>query len=50
MPQLPAPALLIPAIQCNIRAGRLPAADADGMRHLRVPLSLQTGASPDALD
>jgi glyoxylase-like metal-dependent hydrolase (beta-lactamase superfamily II) len=48
--QLPAPALLIPAIQCNIRAGRLPAADGDGMRHLRVPLTLQTGASPDALD
>ena len=48
--ELPAPALLMPAIQCNIRAGRLPAADADGMRHLRVPLSLQAGSSPDALD
>ena len=48
--QLPAPALLMPAIQCNIRAGRLPPADADGLRHLRVPLSLQPGASPDALD
>jgi glyoxylase-like metal-dependent hydrolase (beta-lactamase superfamily II) len=47
---LPPPALLIPAIQCNIRAGRLPPADADGMRHLRVPLSLQPGASRDALD
>jgi glyoxylase-like metal-dependent hydrolase (beta-lactamase superfamily II) len=48
--QLPVPALLMAAIQCNIRAGRLPAADADGNRHLRVPLSLQPGASPDALD
>jgi len=48
--QLPVPALLMPAIQCNIRAGRLPAADADGNRHLRVPLSLQEGASADALD
>ena len=48
--ELPMPALLMPSIQCNIRAGRLPPADADGMRHLRVPLSLQPGASPDALD
>jgi glyoxylase-like metal-dependent hydrolase (beta-lactamase superfamily II) len=48
--QLPAPALLMPAIQCNIRAGRLPPADAERMRHLRIPLSLQPGASPDALD
>jgi glyoxylase-like metal-dependent hydrolase (beta-lactamase superfamily II) len=48
--QLPVPALLMPAIQCNIRAGRLPAADPSGNRHLRVPLSLQAGASPDALD
>jgi glyoxylase-like metal-dependent hydrolase (beta-lactamase superfamily II) len=48
--QLPVPALLIPAIQCNIRAGRLPAANADGLRHLRVPLSLQPGASPDSFD
>jgi glyoxylase-like metal-dependent hydrolase (beta-lactamase superfamily II) len=48
--QLPVPALLMAAIQCNIRAGRLPAADADGMRHLRVPLSLQPGAAADALD
>jgi glyoxylase-like metal-dependent hydrolase (beta-lactamase superfamily II) len=48
--QLPVPALLMPAIQCNIRAGRLPAPDADGSRHLRMPLSLQPGALPDALD
>jgi glyoxylase-like metal-dependent hydrolase (beta-lactamase superfamily II) len=48
--QLPVPALLIPAIQCNIRAGRLPAADAEGNRHLRVPISLQKGAALDALD
>ena len=48
--QLPVPALLIPAIQCNIRAGWLPSADAGGARHLRVPLSLQPGAAPDALD
>lgn len=45
---LPAPELLMPAIQVNIRAGRLPAPDATGMRHLRIPLSLAPGASADA--
>lgn len=37
---LPAPALLLPSIQVNIRAGRLPAPDPDGVRYLRVPLRL----------
>ena len=41
---LPVPALLIPAIQVNIRAGHLPEADADGLRYLRIPLSLTPGA------
>jgi glyoxylase-like metal-dependent hydrolase (beta-lactamase superfamily II) len=31
--------LLYPAIQVNIRAGRLPPAEADGSRFLRIPLS-----------
>jgi glyoxylase-like metal-dependent hydrolase (beta-lactamase superfamily II) len=47
--QLPVPALLMAAIQCNIRAGRLPAAGDDGSRHLLLPLSLAPGAAPDAL-
>jgi glyoxylase-like metal-dependent hydrolase (beta-lactamase superfamily II) len=32
------PALIIPAVQINIRAGRLPDAESNGTRYLRVPL------------
>ena len=32
------PALIIPAVQVNIRAGRLPEPDDNGRRYLRVPL------------
>ncbi len=35
---LPVPKLLLPAIQVNIRAGRLPEADEAGRRYLRIPL------------
>jgi glyoxylase-like metal-dependent hydrolase (beta-lactamase superfamily II) len=34
-----APKLLYPAIQVNIRGGRLPPADPDGSRFLRIPLT-----------
>jgi glyoxylase-like metal-dependent hydrolase (beta-lactamase superfamily II) len=37
---LSAPRLLYPAIQVNIRAGRLPPADENGGRYLKLPLSL----------
>ena len=37
---LPVPRLLYPALQVNIRAGRLPEADAQGRRFLRLPLQL----------
>ena len=33
------PKLLYPAIQVNIRGGRLPPAEADGSRYLRIPLT-----------
>lgn len=46
---LPVPALLIPAIQCNIRGGRLPPAAGDGVRRLSVPLAPASGAAGDAL-
>ncbi len=39
--QLAVPALLWPALQVNIRGGNLPAADANGRRHLRIPLSTE---------
>jgi glyoxylase-like metal-dependent hydrolase (beta-lactamase superfamily II) len=35
---LPVPKLLYPAIQVNIRAGRLPPAEANGRRYLLIPL------------
>jgi glyoxylase-like metal-dependent hydrolase (beta-lactamase superfamily II) len=35
---LPVPALLLPAIQVNIRAGRFPEPDANGVVYLRIPL------------
>ena len=37
---LKAPALLLPALQVNIRAGDLPPPDADGRRYLRMPLNV----------
>jgi hypothetical protein len=37
---LDVPNLLIPAVQLNIRAGRLPPPDADGVSYLRVPLNV----------
>lgn len=45
---LPAPALLLPSIQVNLRAGRLPHPAADGVRYLRIPLRLpeSMGAEP----
>lgn len=36
---LPAPKLILPALQVNIRAGELPPADANGVRYLRIPLN-----------
>ena len=35
---LSAPALLLPAIQVNIRAGKFPPADSNGVRYLRIPV------------
>lgn len=36
---LPAPDLLLPAIQVNIRAGHMPPASSDGARYLKIPVS-----------
>ncbi|MEO8455436.1 MAG: MBL fold metallo-hydrolase [Sphingomicrobium sp.] len=38
-----APKLLYPAIQVNIRAGRLPPSDENGRCYLKLPLSIPTG-------
>lgn len=37
---LPAPALLLPSIQVNIRAGRLPQTEGNGVRYLKIPMNL----------
>jgi len=42
---LKVPKLLYPAIQVNIRAGRLPPPDANGRRYLKLPLSLPDEAT-----
>jgi len=37
---LPAPVLLLPSIQVNVRGGRLPAAESNGVRYLRIPVRM----------
>jgi hypothetical protein len=34
------PNLILPSVQVNIRGGRLPPADADGVSYLRVPVNV----------
>jgi glyoxylase-like metal-dependent hydrolase (beta-lactamase superfamily II) len=41
---LSAPRLLLPSIQVNIRAGRFPPAEANGVRYLTIPVKLKGGA------
>lgn len=43
--KLAAPTLLLPSIQVNIRAGRFPAAESNGVRYLRIPVKPK---APDA--
>ena len=42
---LAAPLLLLPAIQVNIRAGRFPPAEANGVRYLVVPVTARNAAA-----
>lgn len=47
---LAAPALLMPSIQVNIRAGRFPPAEANGVHYMMVPVRLKNAAAaPDIL-
>jgi glyoxylase-like metal-dependent hydrolase (beta-lactamase superfamily II) len=41
---LAAPTLLLPSIQVNIRAGRFPPAESNGVRYLRIPVKLRNAA------
>jgi glyoxylase-like metal-dependent hydrolase (beta-lactamase superfamily II) len=38
--KLAAPLLLLPSIQVNIRAGKLPPAEADGVHYIKIPVTL----------
>ena len=42
--KLAAPRLLLPSIQVNIRAGKFPPAEANGVRYLMIPVKLKGGA------
>ena len=37
---LAAPTLLMPSIQVNMRAGKLPPPDSNGVHYIRVPITL----------
>ena len=39
--KLAAPLLLLPSIQVNIRAGKLPPAEANGVHYLKIPVKLE---------
>ena len=38
--ELPVPRLMVPAVQVNIRGGRLPAPESNGERYLKVPIDV----------
>lgn len=42
--KLAAPRLLLPSIQTNIRAGKFPPAESNGVRYLMIPVKLKGGA------
>ena len=42
---LAAPRLLLPSIQVNMRAGRFPPAEANGVRYLKIPVTFKGGAA-----
>ena len=43
---LSTPKLLLPSIQVNIRAGRLPPAEENGVSYLRIPVRRKAGSQP----
>lgn len=42
---LPMPKLILPSLQVNLRGGRLPEPEANGMRYLKIPLDALPGAA-----
>jgi glyoxylase-like metal-dependent hydrolase (beta-lactamase superfamily II) len=47
---LAAPALLLPSIQVNIRAGRFPPAEANGVRYMMVPVKIKSPSAAEAVE
>jgi hypothetical protein len=47
---LAVPARLMPSIQVNIRAGRFPPAEANGVRYMMVPLKTKNPVSAQAVE
>ena len=47
---LAAPALLMPSIQVNIRAGRFPPAEANGVRYMMVPVKIRGAGAAQAVN
>lgn len=47
---LSAPALLLPSIQVNIRAGRFPPAEANGVHYMMVPVKIRNPAAAQAVE
>ena len=43
--KLAPPALLVPSIQVNMRAGRFPPAESNGVRYLRIPVRMREGSA-----
>ena len=41
--ELPAPKLILPSIQVNIRAGELPETESNGKAYLKIPLNALVG-------
>ena len=39
------PTLILPSVQVNIRAGKFPPAEANGVRYLTIPVKLKGGAA-----
>ncbi|MDQ8754934.1 MBL fold metallo-hydrolase [Sphingosinicella sp. LHD-64] len=46
---LSAPRLLLPSIQVNLRAGRLPPAESNGVHYLRIPVTARSPAAEPVL-
>jgi hypothetical protein len=42
------PLLLLPSVQINIRAGKFPPAEADGVHYLKVPVKIVSQTARDA--